>query len=88
MYRPSTRVSTRQFPYLALVAAVDADFQQRKHNEIEYAFSGRVFTADPAKRGAYNQFSNVYPVGAAHGAIDPIYNGRPFYSGVPTGSWA
>ncbi|MGP0093140.1 MAG: hypothetical protein ACLPKB_24845 [Xanthobacteraceae bacterium] len=88
LYKPPTNVSTIQIPYQVLVTRADPEFERRKHREVEYEFQGRAFLADPYVRGAYNQNSNVYPVGQPFGGTDPAYAGRPFYSGVPTGGWA
>ena len=90
LYKPATRVSTIEVPYLALVTSSDPEFERRKHREVEYSWSnGKAFLADPYVRGIYNSHSNVYPVGAPYGADDPlVVENRPLYSGVPTGSWA
>ena len=89
MYKPNTRVASKSVPYLALVAQADPDFERRKHREVEYSFSGRVFTADPYRRGSYNQYSNIYPVGQPYGGLDAaVVANAPLYSGVPTGGWA
>lgn len=52
-YVPPTAVNAMDIPYLALVTRADPDFNRRKHREIEYEFSNRVFIADPYVRGAY-----------------------------------
>ena len=98
LYKPPTKVTTSEVPYLALVTQFDPDFERRKHREIEYAFEGQVFLADPYIRGAYNRLSNVYPVGQPYGSLDAVIeanleptvgNSSPgLYLGVPTGSWA
>lgn len=90
LYKPPTAVTTRETPLLALVNAVDPDWQRQKYNEIEYVFSGRVFRANPYVRGIYNSYSNTYPVGQPYGPLDPlVVNNRPLYSGVPDGNgWA
>ena len=58
VYNPPTKVSTLEMPYLAMVTRADPDWARLKHREIEYEFQGRVFRADPAVRGAYNDNSN------------------------------
>lgn len=99
LYQPPTRVSSREFPWLALVSQADPEFQRRKHREVEYeTCSGKVFLADPYVRGAYNDHSNVYAVGQPYGADDSLVtaaraptvgNAVPgLYHGVATGSWA
>lgn len=97
-YNPPTKGTTTQRPLLALVAAVDPDFERGKHREVEYPFQGRVFLADPYTRGAYNRRSNAYAVGQPYGAPDPLIlaalaptvgNELPgLYEGVATGGWA
>lgn len=62
-YKPPTKGSRLQIPYLALVTSSDPDFERAKHSEVEYAFQNRVFRADPYQRGAYNSNPNIYPVG-------------------------
>ena len=53
-YRPPTKVVTTQTTLLALVVAVDPDWESKKHREIEYLLSnGRVSKAVPYKRGQY-----------------------------------
>jgi hypothetical protein len=98
LYKPPTRVVSSEVPYLALVTQYDPDFERRKHREIEYAFEGRAFLADPYVRGAYNRLSNTYPVGQPYGGLDAAVEaalaptvGNPvpgLYVGVPTGGWA
>jgi hypothetical protein len=80
MYKPDTSVVSRDMPYEALVNRSDPDHERKKHREVEYDFTNRVFLADPYVRGAYNQNSNTYPVGQPFGGTDPAYAGRPFYS--------
>lgn len=98
LYKPPTKVVTTQIPYLAMVTQADPDFERRKHREVEYEFSGRVFVSNPYDRGAYDRLSNVYPVGQPYGGLDPLIeaNLEPtvgnevpgLYIGVPTGGWA
>lgn len=99
-YKPPTKVLTRQIPYLALVTQVDPTFERRKHHDVEYppGPSGRALWADPTKRGAYNDYSNTYPVGQPYGGTDAtkvaakaatVGNAVPGnYKGVDTGGWA
>jgi hypothetical protein len=54
LYKPPIRGTTTNIPYLAMVNQSDPDFERRKHREVEYEFSARVFTADPYKRGPYS----------------------------------
>lgn len=72
LYRPPTRVSTLQMPYLALVTRDDPEFERKKHREVEYEFDGKIFLADPTRRGAYDRQSNVYAVGQPYGPLDPL----------------
>ncbi len=98
LYHPPTRVVTVEYPFLALVTQHDPEFERRKHREVEYEFTGKVFLADPYVRGAYNRLSNIYAVGQPYGALDAaiaaalaptVGNTVPgLYIGVPTGSWA
>lgn len=98
LYKPATRVSTTEVPYLALVTQYDPDFERRKHREVEYQFAGRVFLGDPYVRGLYNRLSNIYPVGQPYGGLDQaiIDNLEPtvgndvpgIYMGIATGGWA
>ena len=90
LYKPPTRVTTVQKPYLALVTSTDPDFQRRKHREVEYEFQGKALIADPTNRGAYNNHSNSYPVGQPYGADDPaVVAARPMMAGTPDGKgWA
>lgn len=67
LYKPPVKGSNTQMPYLALVTQADPDFERRKHREVEYTFENRSFVADPYVRGAYNSYSNIYPVGQPHG---------------------
>lgn len=50
------RVSNMNIPVAKMIRAVDPDFERAKKREIEYDFGpkGRIFTADPSKRGAYS----------------------------------
>lgn len=72
LYKPPTTVTTLQMPYLALVTRADPEFEKRKHREVEYEFAGKVFLADPYKRGAYDRQTNTYPVGQPNGGLDPL----------------
>lgn len=57
-YLPPTRVTTLEIPLLSLVVRADPEFERARRREIEYEFTNRVFRADPATRGAYNDNSN------------------------------
>lgn len=50
------RVSNMNIPVEKMIRAVDPDFDRAKKREIEYDFGpkGRIFRADPSKRGAYS----------------------------------
>jgi hypothetical protein len=52
----NNRVVSTARPWLVLVTQADANFQRDKHHEIEYEFSGRRFSADRSKRGAYADY--------------------------------
>jgi hypothetical protein len=54
LYKPPTRVTTVQMPYLALVNQADENWARRKHREVEYEFYDKIFLADPYVRGAYD----------------------------------
>jgi hypothetical protein len=82
MYKPNTKNSSREIPYMALVAQVDPEHERSKHYAPEYTFARRVFMADPARRGAFNSNSNTYPVGQQSGAADPAYAQRPFFGQI------
>jgi hypothetical protein len=99
LYKPPTKVRSSEVPYLALVTQFDPDFERKKHREVEYEFQGRVFVADPYKRGAYDRLSNVYAVGQPYGGLDAaitanlaptVGNASPgLYQGTPDGKgWA
>jgi hypothetical protein len=99
LYKPPTGVTTKEFPYLALVTQADPDFQRRKHREVEYEFSGKALIADPYVRGSFNRNSNVYAVGQPFGGQDAAVlaalaptAGNPvpgLYVGTPDGKgWA
>lgn len=98
-YLPPTKVQTALIPYLALVTQADPEFERRKHREAQYAFTGRVFYADPYNANTYDRRTNVYPVGQPYGGLDPaieaalaptVGNDVPgLYEGVPDGKgWA
>lgn len=82
MYKPNTKGSTREIPYMALVAQVDPDHERLKHNAVEYDYPRHIFRADPYRRGAYSAHSNVYPVGQPFGEDDPAYEQRPFFEQI------
>lgn len=98
LYKPPTRVTTSEVPYLALVTQSDPDFERRKHREVEYTFTGKALLADPYIRGLYNRRDNTYPVGQPYGGLDPaiaaalaptVGNPTPgLYEGVDTDGWA
>ena len=58
LYKPPTKVTTTQVPWLSIVQRADPNFERAKHHEQEYApwysGQGRTFYADPYRRGAYN----------------------------------
>lgn len=99
LYKPPTKVVSSEVPYLALVTQADPEFERRKHREVQYAFSGRVFYADPYASNTYDRRDNVYAVGQPWGGLDPLIeanlaptvgNTTPgLYVGVPDGKgWA
>lgn len=55
-YNPPTRVVRVEVPYLTIVQQADPDWNYHKHHEVEYEgfANGRVFYADPYRRGAYH----------------------------------
>lgn len=71
LYKPPTRVVTKEVPYQALVSEADPSFNHWKYNQVEYEFNNRYFTANPYIRGANNSYDNTYPVGQQYGAVDP-----------------
>lgn len=103
LYRPPTRVSTLEIPYLAMVIQADPDFERKKHRESQmwqYGFrSNSEHYVDPTKQGVYNRRDNTYAVGQPYGAPDPLIlaalaptvgNETPgLYEGVDDGAgWA
>jgi hypothetical protein len=58
VYNPPTRTTTLEMPFAALVARVDPNFNRDRYREVEYQFTKRVFVANPAIRGAYNDNDN------------------------------
>lgn len=98
LYKPPTLPTTCQQPYLALVTRADPQWSKQKYNEIEYLMTQRAVYANPYTSGIFNRRSNVYPVGAQQGGLDPLIqaalaptvgNNVPgLYQGVATGSWA
>lgn len=90
-YKPPTRVSNLDVPWISLVTRADEDWARDKYYQIEYEFAGNPRNwryANPYVRGAYGGFSNVYPVGQPFGDKDPDVFGQHLQSGVPTGGWA
>jgi hypothetical protein len=84
-YQPPTRVTTVQMPYLSLVTAADPDWSRRKFWDVEYEMSNKPLYANPYTRGAYNDFSNVYPVGQPYGGLDAVkIAAKAPTAGVPT----
>jgi len=49
------RTTTMVIPVMKVIKEVDPDFERARKSEIEYDFGpkGRVFVANPVKRGAY-----------------------------------
>lgn len=98
LYKPFTKVTTREYPYLALVTQADPTWARGKYWDIEYEFANRAYYANPYKRGAYNRLDNTYAVGQPYGGTDPLVaaalaptvgNDVPgLYEAVPTGGWA
>lgn len=90
LYRPPTRVTTKQFDYVALVTQADPQWARDKYYGVEYEFQGKQLLAPLYQRGSFNSNSNVYPVGVPFGGQDPlVVAARPMYSGTPDGKgWA
>jgi len=53
LYKPPTRVTTIQIPFLAIVNRADPDRERFKHRDIEYEFSGKNKVSDPYVTGPY-----------------------------------
>lgn len=84
-YRPPTRVSTTETPFLALITSADPGWARGKFREVEYEFQGKNFYANPYTRGSFNSHSGIYPVGQQFGGLDPlVVAARPMYSQTPT----
>ena len=90
VYRPPTRVTTKQFAYVALVTQADPQWARDKYWAEEYRFQNKSLFANPYVRGANNSNSNTYPVGVPFGGQDPlVVAARPMYAGTPDGKgWA
>ena len=101
LYKPPVANQTKQIPLLALIGQVDPDHNQRKFRELEYFVGGRTPPryVNPTRRGAYNDYSNIYSVGQPFGGLDTakvaakaptVGNSVPgLYEGVPDGlGWA
>ena len=54
LYKPPIGVTTVSIPYQAIVTRADPNWARYKFREIEYEFSGKVFIANPYKRGPYD----------------------------------
>jgi hypothetical protein len=73
LYKPPTNVTTCAQPFLALVTRADPSFQKYKYREVVWEFDHRVFIENPYQQGIYDGGrSNVYPVGAQYGGLDPL----------------
>ena len=72
LYKPPIKGTTTQMPWLAVVSRSDPEFERRKYREVFYEFQNRVFLENPYLQGAYSRLSNVYPVGAPYGQLDPL----------------
>lgn len=55
LYKPPTRVTTIQIPFLAIVNRADPSREKFKHRDVEYEFSGKVKVSDPYHTGPYAQ---------------------------------
>lgn len=54
-YKPPTKVTTVQIPFLTLVMRADPDFQRAKRREPFYSFAnGRTFYGNNATSGPYD----------------------------------
>jgi hypothetical protein len=58
LYKPPTKVTTIQMPFLAIVNRADPERERDKHRDVEYEFSGKVKLADPYVWGSYNSNPN------------------------------
>ena len=90
IYKPATKVTTRQYPFLSIVIQADPTWARGKFYDVEYEFAGRHLYANPYTRGSFNSHSNTYPVGQPYGADDPdVVAARPMFFGTPDGKgWA
>jgi hypothetical protein len=99
LYKPFIKVTTRQYPFLALVSQADPSFQRVKHWDIAYEMGNKVYYNNPLTSGPYSRLSNTYAVGQPQGAPDPLITaalaptvGVPtpgLFSGTPDGKgWA
>jgi len=85
LYKPPTKVTTVQIPFVALVAQIDPSWNRFKHYEIQYEFTRRNFFADPYHTGPYNpnNFDNPTIVDGPYNvnnpeAVDPYTPEPPF----------
>lgn len=69
-YRPPTKVTSLELPFLALVTRADPDWARAKHREQTYpdtpgiGFSnGKIFYGNPTNSGAYDGTSGVVATG-------------------------
>lgn len=55
----ATKVTTTEVPLKVMVIRADPNFEANKRKVISYEFSGRVFTEDTARQGAYSTVPNI-----------------------------
>jgi len=76
VYRPPTKVTTIEIPFLAIVTQIDPSFNRYKHYELQYEFTRRVFFADPYKTGPYSgKFDNPSIVDGPYNVTQNPING-------------
>lgn len=50
-----SKVVNVSMPFMSWITNADPDFQAEKRREVEYETTRRIFSADPARRGAYER---------------------------------
>ncbi len=76
LYKPPTKVTTKEYTWLSVVTMVDPNWGRDRHYEIQYEMTRRVWFCNTDVDGPYSPFSRLWqqglPNGGGAGPVPPV----------------
>lgn len=63
LYKPPTRVTTREYTWLGQVIAADPEWSRYRHRELQYEMTRRIWVCDTDVDGPYSPYAQLWQQG-------------------------